>query len=123
MNFFDADGLTSKDLAEIDFLVTQTNSSATSHYDSFVVERIVDVGKSGIGTRGPLIDFGRTLHVQGFVRTFVVEDIDELVEPGLLLQKIPRGRLGGLFLQREMHSFVAAVLLRVTWLDSFYADA
>jgi hypothetical protein len=48
------------------------------------------------------------------VRTFVVEDLDELVEPSLLLQKIPSGQLSGLFLQCEMHAFVAAVLLRVT---------
>ncbi len=51
------------------------------------------------------------------------EDLDELVEPSLLLQKIPNGRLSGLFLQCEMHVFVAAVLLRVTWLDPFDADA
>jgi len=56
------------------------------------------------------------------VGTFVVEDLDELIEPGLLLQKIPGRRLGGFFLQREMHAFVAAVLLWVTWLDPFDAD-
>jgi hypothetical protein len=30
----------------------------------------------------------RALHVQGFVRTLVVEDLDELVEPDLLLQEV-----------------------------------
>jgi hypothetical protein len=34
------------------------------------------------------------------VRTFVVEDLDELVEPSLLLQKIPSGWLGGFFFSR-----------------------
>jgi hypothetical protein len=57
------------------------------------------------------------------VRTFVVEDLNEPFEPGLLLQKIPSGRLSSLFLQREMHAFVAAVLLRVTGLDPLDADA
>ena len=51
MNFFDADGLAGKDLAEIDFLVAQTNAPATGHHDGFVVEGIVDVGQSGIRTR------------------------------------------------------------------------
>jgi len=103
--------------------LTQANSTAPGDHDGLIVERIVDVRQSGIGTRRRPIDFGRTLHVQGFVRTFVVEDLDELVEPSLLLQKIPSGRLGGLFLQREMHAFVAAVLLRVARLDPFDADA
>jgi hypothetical protein len=35
-----------------------------------------------------LIDLGRTLHAQGFVRTFVIEDFDEVIEPGLLLKEI-----------------------------------
>jgi hypothetical protein len=93
VNFFDADGLPGKNLAEIDFFATQANPTAPGDHDGFVVERIVDVRQSGIRTRRGLIDFGRTLHVEGFVRTFVVEDLDELVEPSLLLQKIPNGRL------------------------------
>jgi hypothetical protein len=35
--------------------------------------------------------------VQSFVRTFVVEDVHELVEARLLLKKIGGGRLGGSF--------------------------
>jgi hypothetical protein len=34
--------------------------------------------KSLVDARGRLRDFGRTLHVQRFVRTLVVEDLDEL---------------------------------------------
>ena len=48
MNFFDADGLAGKDLAEIDFLVAQTNAPATGHHDRFVMEGIVDVGQSPV---------------------------------------------------------------------------
>jgi hypothetical protein len=32
------------------------------------------------------IDLGRALHVQGFVRTFLVEDFDEVTEPSLRLE-------------------------------------
>ncbi|MGB7497347.1 MAG: hypothetical protein WBQ61_12140 [Candidatus Acidiferrum sp.] len=53
------------------------------------------------------------------MRTLVVEDFDELVEAGLLLQEIAGSRLGGFFFEREMHAFMAAVLLRMTGLDAF----
>ena len=45
------------------------------------------------------------------------------VEARLLLKKIGGGQLGSLFLQREMHAFMAAVLLRMAGLDPFDADA
>jgi hypothetical protein len=40
------------------------------------------------------------------VRTFVVEDIDKLVEAGLLLQEIGGSGLGGFFFQSEVHAFM-----------------
>lgn len=57
-NLFDADGLSGKDLAEVDLFVAQTDCRA-----------------SGVGTRGRLVDFGRTFHIQSRVRTLVVEDV------------------------------------------------
>jgi hypothetical protein len=47
VNFFDADGLSGKDLAEIDFFLAQTEATATGDHYGFVVERIVDVRQSG----------------------------------------------------------------------------
>jgi len=121
--FFDADGLSGKDLAEIDFFLAQTDATATGDHDGFVVEWIVDIRQSVVGTRGRLVDLCWTLHVQSFVRAFVVEDIDELVEAGLLLQEIGGCRFCGLFLQSEVHAFVTTVLLRMTRLDAFDANA
>jgi hypothetical protein len=43
-----------KALAEIDFLVSQTNTTAAGDHDGFVVEGIVDVGQPGVGT-GPKV--------------------------------------------------------------------
>ena len=34
------------------------------------------------------------------------------IEPGLLLQEVLGGGLGGFLLQRQMHALMAAVLLR-----------
>jgi hypothetical protein len=42
-------------------------------------------GKAGGGAQGRLEDLRGTLHVQSFVRAFVVEDIHELVEALMLL--------------------------------------
>ena len=56
------------------------------------------------------------------MRTLVVEDLDELVEAGLLQKVLTRG-LGGFFFQGEMHPFMAAILLRVSGLDPFDTDS
>jgi hypothetical protein len=83
LNFFDAHSLTGKDLTEINFLATETDAPATSDHDGFIVEGIVDVRPAGVGARGRL-DLCGTLRVQRFVRALVVEDLDEVIEPGLL---------------------------------------
>ena len=40
-----------EDLAEIDFLLAQTDASATGDHDDFIVQRIVDVRQSSIDTQ------------------------------------------------------------------------
>jgi len=55
----------------------------------------------GVHALGRLVDLRRALHVQGLLRTLVVEDLDELVEPNLLLQKIGSRGLGGFFFEGQ----------------------
>ena len=55
--------------------------------------------------------------------TFLIEDVDELIEAGLLLQEVGSGRFGGFLLQGEMHTFMTAVLLRMARLNAFDTDA
>jgi hypothetical protein len=88
VHFFDADRLAGKDLAEINFLATQTDAPATSDHDGFIVEGIVDVRQACVGAAGRLVNLRGTLHVQRFVWAFVVEDLDEVIELSLLLQKV-----------------------------------
>ena len=52
----------------------------------------------------------------------MVEDLNELVEAGLLLQEVAGRRLGGFFLEREMHALVTAILLRSTGFDALDAN-
>lgn len=49
--------------------------------------------------------------------------IDEVVEPGLLQQEVVRSRPRGLRLQGQVHTLVAAILLRVAGLDALDLDA
>src|SRR6266404_7812210 len=84
VDLFDAYGLAGEDRAEVNFFASQTNATASGDHDGFIVEWIVDVRQSGVHALGRLVDLRRALHVQGLVRTLVVEDLDELVEPSLL---------------------------------------
>ena len=53
----------------------------------------------------------------------VVEDLNELVEAGLLLQEVGGRRLGGFFLQGEMHALVTTILLGSTGFNALDANA
>src|SRR5258708_12963322 len=104
MNFFDADRLAGKSLAEVNLFVAQTEATAAGDDNDLVVKGIVDGGQSLIGAERGLIDLGRALHVEGFVRTLVVEDFDEVVKACLLLTELARAPLAGSFLHCEMLS-------------------
>jgi hypothetical protein len=123
MYFFNADGLSRKDLAEVDLVIVQTDAPAPGDHDGLVMQRIIEIRQAGVGPWGRVVDFRRTLHVQRFVRAFVVEDVDKCVKPDLLLQEVGRGGLGGFFLQGEVHAFMTAVLLGMAGLDAFDANA
>ena len=69
--------------------------------------------QSLVDPRRMLMDLRQKFHVQGFMGTFVVEDLDKIVEAGLLLKEVCGSGLGGFFLQSEMHALVTAVLLRM----------
>ena len=57
------------------------------------------------------------------MRPFGVELADEGIEARLLLQIVAAGWARRLLFQGEMHALVAAVLLRMTWLDALDSDA
>src|SRR5215472_12894887 len=104
------------------FLLPRQMRPASSDHDGFVVERIVDVRQSRVGTRGRLVDLRRTFHVQSLVRPFVVKDLHKLVEASLLLKEVRSRGLSGFFLQGKMHAFLTAILLGRTWLDPLDTD-
>jgi len=56
------------------------------------------------------------------VRAVRIEARQKVVEPGLLLEHVRGGRLGGFALEREVHALVPAVLLWVSGCDAFDLD-
>jgi hypothetical protein len=99
VNFLDADGLAGEDLAKINLFAAQTDAAATGDHNGFVVQGIIDIGQSLVEAGRGSIDLSGTLHAQSLVRTFLVEDLDEVIEAGLLLQEIPSSGFGGFLLQ------------------------
>ena len=57
------------------------------------------------------------------MRPLAIELFDEVIELRLLLQQVVGGGFGGFFLQRQVHAFVPAVLLRMSWLDALDVDS
>ena len=57
------------------------------------------------------------------MRSFGVELLHEGVEAGLLLEAVHARRPGGFLLEGEVHALVAAVPLRLSWLDALDRDA
>jgi hypothetical protein len=56
------------------------------------------------------------------MRTILVELLDEIVKLPLLLKTVETRRACRFFFEREMHPFVASILLRMTRPDPFNAD-
>ena len=115
--------MTGEDCAEINFLAVWADASAASDLDGFVVEGVGQLRQAVIGTRGRGVDFRGAVHPQSFVWSFVVEFFAKRVELALLLQAVGARGTRGFVLQREMHAFMAAVLLRVPGPDAFDGDA
>jgi hypothetical protein len=80
--------LAGKDGAEVNLFAAQTDAATIGDDNDFVVEGIIDIGQSFVGAGRGLIDLGRALHAQSFVRTFLIEDLDKAIELGLLLKEI-----------------------------------
>ena len=97
VHFFEADGLSGKGYAEVDLLVVQAETSATGDEDSAVVERVVRFGDASIETGRSRVDLGRAFHGESFMRSFVIEFVQEGVELGSCTQIVPSADPFGLF--------------------------
>src|SRR5581483_3202202 len=122
-DLFDADGLAGQGSTQVDFLTKKTQAAAAGDHDGPIVEGVVRLRNAVVGPGGGGIDLGRRLHVQSLVGTLVIEVINKIIKLGLLLQDVGSSGSSGFLLERQVHAFMAAVLLRMTGTDALDADA
>jgi len=116
--------LTGEHSRDVDALAMHADAAAVGDENVSVVQRVCEFGQAGVGSRTGSVDFGRTLHSERLVWSFGIEFLDKVVESGPVVAGLfISGRSGCFFFQREMHTLVAAVLLRVARRDALDGDA
>ena len=88
-DFFDPQGLSCEDRAEINFFAVQTDASAVGDVNDAVVKRISKFWQAAIAADGGSVDFRGALHVQDLMGPLVVELFEKIIEFALLLQAVP----------------------------------
>jgi hypothetical protein len=106
----------------VDLLAWRADATTCGDDDIAIMEGIAEVRQAAIA-RVRDIDIGGPPHTQGFMRSFTIEFVNEVIELFLLLQRVHRWRAGGLLFEREMHSLMAAVLPRMSRLDALDLNA
>ena len=123
LGFGDADGLADEAFADEDELAAPFDFAAAAHpADGMVgvVPGLVEALRTAPGRRPVML--GRRLLAERFVRPLVVVVSAEGIEARPLLARRGRRRPRGLSLQRPVHPFVPAVLLRCPRLDVLEPD-
>src|SRR5262245_66467235 len=94
-------------MAEIDLAPFEADPAASGDGDGVVVEGVGEVLKSPIDAGRSRVEIGGDLHAQRLVRPAAVVPLEEGVEPGLLLEPVGGGGLGGFGLSGGMAAFGA----------------
>ncbi len=101
----------------------QAEAAAGRDETPAIVEGVFEVRQAAIGAFREGIAFGWALHGQRLVRPFAIELLPEVIESFLLLQGVHAGWPCRFLLEGEVHALVAAILLRVAWLDALDGDS
>ena len=83
-----ADLLAGEDCAQVDFPSLVTDAAATGDSGGEVMQRIVELAQSLVGSGRFCVQVSGHLESNGLVGPFVVEVIDKGVETSLLLQEV-----------------------------------
>ncbi|MCC0009758.1 MAG: hypothetical protein H6875_04845 [Hyphomicrobiaceae bacterium] len=115
--------LTGHEGRDVDFLSMHADAPACCDQHISIMHGIVDFWQAVVAAFCGSIDVARRLHFEGLVGSFIIELADKFVEAVLLLEGVFCGGPTGVLLQREMHAFMAAVLLRIARLNPLDGDA
>src|SRR5258708_40308603 len=118
-DFFDPQGLSCEDRAEINFFAVQADASAVGDVNNAVVKRISKFWQAAVAADGGSVDFRGALHFPSLFGPPVVEFFEKIIEFGLLLQAVSPPGARGLRFEREVHAFMPALLLWSNGLDAF----
>lgn len=118
-DFLHTDVVAREDGAEVDLAPAKAEPTTLRDRDDWVVQRIFERRQSSIRPGRWAIYLGRVADAQCLVRALIVVLLDKVIELRLLLQEVLAWRLGRFLLQREMHAFMPAILLRLSRLDTF----
>src|SRR5262249_51841490 len=116
----DADRLADESFAQEDATAEPLDLTVAAYPSHLMIVGVLRLGEpTRVGSRRRLIMCGRRVETKRLMRTLFVEDPAEVVETLLLSPLIGCRRVGGLLLQRSVHSLMATVLLRLARLDPF----
>jgi len=97
-HLLDAYVLAGEDQTQVDLAFAEANAAAMGDSDRAVVKWVLELVQTSIGAVGRSLELCRILHAQRLVRPLPVVALDEVIEPGLLLEEVVRHRLGRFFL-------------------------
>src|SRR4051794_33759776 len=114
----DPDRLADEGLAQEDAAASPLDLAVAADPSHVMIGGILRFAEpTGVASRRRLIVCSRRIKTKRLMRPLLVEDATEHVETPLLSPLIGRRRVGGVLLQRSMHSLMTTVLLRVPRFD------
>lgn len=123
-DLLEGDGVLFEQAADEDLSPVPAKGGVSRYPADLEVPRVLQgLRVVGEGLGGGSVDGRRGLHVERLVGSLVVIDSTELVEPTLLSTEVRPWRRSGPLLERSVHAFMAAVLLRLTRFDELGSDA
>ena len=122
VDLVDTEPVTGEHGGDVDLLAVHADASAGGDQDVAVLEGVLQLGQAGVWPWRGAVELGGASHSKRLMWPFLIEFAEEGIEAVLLLQAVVAWRSRGLGLEREVHALVAAVLLRVAWLDALDLD-
>src|SRR5947209_10887816 len=122
--FLKRDRFAGQRLVEVDRLVAPAYLAVVTDLPHFYPGRIFRLAQDAVeAARRWRVEIRRRGVIERLMRTLLVVDVLEVVQPPELLAQGARWRRGGIPQQRQVHALMPAVLLRLAGLDALWNHA